>query len=368
MSETDDLARARLTIDLAALADNWRAMARLGAGAETSAVVKADAYGAGLEPAARALAKAGCTTFFVATLAEGEALRAILADASIFVLNGLSPGTAARFAAAALAPVLGSPRELEEWAGFRRGGGSGSAAVQVDTGMNRQGLGAAETAAFAADAGLVEAVAPTLVMSHLACADEPDHAMNRRQLERFETLSAPFAGIRRSLANSAGTMLGPAFRFDLTRPGIALYGSSAVTGGEPLATVVTAEVPIMRVREATAGETVGYGATETLARASRLAVLGAGYADGYHRAAGSSDRQKGADVFIRGRRAPLVGRVSMDLMVADVTDIDGVEAGDFAELFGPNIPIDEVAERAGTIGYELLTDLGRRYRRSYDAR
>jgi alanine racemase len=189
--------------------------------------------------------------------------------------------------------------------------------------------------------------------------------MNRRQRDAFAGLAALFPGATRSLANSAGVMLGSDYQFDLTRPGIALYGARAVFGRPALRPVVTAEALVLRVREAPAGASVGYGATQRLTRPSRLAVLAVGYADGYLRAAGSGDARPGAQVAIRGRKAALVGRVSMDLMVADVTDIPDARRGDWAELFGPAVLIDDVADRAGTIGYELLTDLGRRYARIY---
>jgi alanine racemase len=362
---SDVAAQARLTIDLGALAENWRTLAGLAPAAETGAVVKADAYGIGIEPAVQALAAAGCRTFFVATAAEGETIRPLEPSAPIYVLDGLVPGGTARLAAADLRPVLGSPDEITEWAAARRAGLKTQAAVQIDTGMNRQGLSPDEARALAADRGLVEALRPALLMSHLACADEPEHEMNRRQLAAFSELAALFPGVPRSLANSAGVMLGADYHFDLTRPGIALYGARAVLGRPALKPVVTAEALVLRVREAPAGATVGYGATQRLARPSRLAVLAAGYADGYLRAAGSSNARQGAAVAIRGKKAPLVGRVSMDLMVADVTDVPEARRGDWAELFGPTIMIDDVADRAGTIGYELLTDLGRRYLRAY---
>lgn len=356
---------AHLTIDLAALANNWRAIAALSRSAETSAVVKADAYGIGVAPAVKSLAAAGCRTFFVATVKEGVAVRKIAEGSVIYILDGLPPGMAGDLGRFDLRPVLGSPAEIEEWAAWRADGGETGSAVQVDTGMNRQGLAEDEARALSDDAGLIGRLAPDLIMSHLACADEPGSAMNQAQLDRFRELSTLFPGVARSLANSAGTMLGEEYQFDLTRPGIALYGARASHNRPTLPTVVTAEAPVLRVRDAPAGASVGYGARQTLRRPSRLAVLGVGYADGYIRAAGSSDDKRGASVFIRGQRAPLVGRVSMDLMVADVTEIEGVARGDSAELFGPNILIDDLADAAGTIGYELLTSLGRRYARTY---
>jgi alanine racemase len=240
------------------------------------------------------------------------------------------------------------------------------AAIHVDTGMNRLGLSLHEALTLARDPVLLAAVAPSLVMSHLACSDTPEHPLNLRQLALFREIRSEFPDVPASLANSAGVFLGQQYHFDLIRPGIALYGVGPVAGIEnPMHTVVTAEARVLAIREAEAGETVGYGATETLTRPSRIAILAAGYADGYHRLAGSSDSRKGAHVMIRGEMAPLVGRVSMDLMAADVTDLPRAVRGDWAELFGPNVPIDDVAARAGTIGYELLTGLGRRYARTY---
>jgi alanine racemase len=355
----------RLTVDLGALADNWRELAAMAPDAETSAVVKANGYGIGVEQAAAALRAAGCRAFFVATAAEGERVRPLVGNSPIYLLDGLLPGNEKAIAGSDLRPVLGSPAEIAEWAALRQAGLRADAAIQIDTGMNRQGLSPDEARALASDADLLATIAPVMVMSHLACADEPGHDMNERQRDAFAELASLFPGAKKSLANSAGVMLGPNYHFDLTRPGIALYGARAVIGRAALKPVVTAEAYVLRVRDAAAGETVGYGATQRLTRPSRLATLAVGYADGYHRAAGSSDGSPGASVAIRGEQASLVGRVSMDLMVADVTDITGVTRGDWAELFGRTILIDDVADRAGTIGYELLTDLGRRYRRQY---
>jgi len=367
MLDSDDLACGRVTIDLGALANNWRMLARRADTAATAAVVKGDAYGIGLEPAARALAQAGCQTFFVALADEGLQLRAAVRDAIIYVLDGFLPGGADAFANGRLRPVLSSWPEIEEWAAFRREDGRDlKAAIHVDTGMNRLGLTPGEARRLAQDADLLATIAPDLIMSHLACADTPDHPMNRKQLAAFRAVRVLLPDIPASLSNSAGIFLGPDYHFDLVRPGIALYGGEAVAS-QPSATrpVATLEARILQVREAKSGDTVGYGATETLGRPSRIAVVGAGYADGYHRRAGSSDARPGARAFLRGRYAPLVGRVSMDLIAIDVTEVPGAERGDWVELFGPNISVDEVARNAETIGYELLTGLGRRYARTY---
>jgi alanine racemase len=371
MSDTFDranpaevLAWGRLTIDLGALADNWRTIAtRVGSRERTAAVVKGDGYGIGIAEAGKALAAAGCATFFVATVEEGIALRRALPGAVIYVLGGFWSAAADAFHDNNLRPVLNSIAEIGEWIAARQQGIATGAAVHVDTGMNRLGLTVAEALALGRER--IAALAPTLVMSHLACADTPAHPLNARQLLAFRTVVAAFPGVPASLANSAGVALGADYHFDLVRPGIALYGARPGEALAALKPVATAEARVLMVREMAAGETVGYGATETRGGPARIAILCAGYADGYHRAASSRDGRPGARVFVRGRFAPLIGRVSMDLMAVDVTAIHGVTRGDWAELFGPNVPVDEVAAHAGTIGYELLTGLGRRYARRY---
>jgi alanine racemase len=359
----EKLSGGRLTVDLDALADNWADLARQASSAETAAVVKADAYGIGLEPAASALGRAGCKTFFVALPSEGLRLRDALPGVVIYVLDGLIEGSAKVYAEADLRPVLNSWDEVEEWAAYKDRGIATGSAIHVDTGMNRLGLSLHEAIELARRADLLTAIGPALIMSHLASADSPADPFNLRQLALFSEIRAEFPDLPASLANSAGILLGEDFHFDLVRPGIALYGASPVAA--PLRTVVTAEARVLGVREVDEGEAIGYGASERVKRASRIAVLAAGYADGYHRQAGSSDERKGAQVYIRGRAAPLIGRVSMDLIAADVTEVRAVARGDWAELFGPNVSIDDVARTAGTIGYELLTGLGRRYARRY---
>ncbi len=296
---------------------------------------------------------------------EGRRLRSALPDAVVYVLNGLIGGAEA-YARFDIRPVLGSWPEIEEWAAFRKAGGTTGAAVHVDTGMNRLGLTLHDALDLVRNERLLATLAPDLVISHLACADTPDNPMNRRQLALFREVRALFPDLPASLANSAGVFLGPDYHFDLVRPGIALYGGVAVQGvTNPMRAVATLEARVLSVREAEEGETVGYGATQSFKKPALLATLSVGYADGYHRLAGASDERPGARVWIRGRSAPLVGRVSMDLISVDVTGIPGVARGDWVELFGPHVPVDEVARHAGTIGYELLTNLGRRYQRVY---
>lgn len=369
------LAGGRLTIDLHALAENYRLLQRQAGPAEVAGVVKADGYGLGAARVGAALWAAGCRTFFVALPQEGIALRAALRDADIYVLNGLfGPEAAPAYGAHRLLPVLGSQADIACWEAFGWDDGERvrPCAIHVDTGMNRLGLSPDEARAFAAENALTGAVSPRLLMSHLACGDDPAHPLNRRQLESFQAVREAFPGIDSSLSNSAGTFGGPDFAFDLVRPGIALYGGAPVNGVEnPMRAVVIAEARVVQVRRTKAGETVSYGAHGTLARDATIAVVSVGYADGYHRAgsaAGVPLRQvvvQGAHGFVHGSRVPALGRVTMDLTMFDVTDAGPVAAGDWIELFGDNIPVDEAAAAAGTISYELLTSLGRRYHRHY---
>lgn len=370
------LAGGRLTIDLSALRENYRLLKRQAGTAKVAGVVKADAYGLGANTAGPALWDAGCRTFFVALPEEGIALRKVLPDAGIYVLNGLfGPEAAPAYGRYRLMPVLGSQADVACWEAFGWDGDTPRpCALHVDTGMNRLGLSVEEALSFAADNQLTGAVSPKLLMSHLVCADDPTNAMNRRQLESFQAVGAAFGKIDSSLSNSAGTFMGPDFAFDLVRPGIALYGGAPVGGVvNPMRTVVKAEARIVHVRHARAGETVSYGASHTFTRDSVVAIVSVGYADGYHRAGSGAGVPlrgavpKGAQGAIHGRRVPVCGRITMDLTMFDVTDLglDGVSAGDWIELFGDTIAIDEAAAAAGTISYEMLTSLGRRYHRHY---
>lgn len=356
----------RLTIDLSALKANWKALARRAEPAEAAAVVKADAYGLGIERVVPALAEAGCKTFFVAILSEARRVRMAAPDATIYVLEGLAYGAASVFRDYAVRPVLGSLEEIDHWAGHcRQWGQSLPAAVHVDTGMTRLGLTPAEADALAEDPSHFDHFRLALVMSHLACADTPDHPLNREQLRRFTDLRKRLPDAPASLANSAGTIIGGDFRFDLVRPGVAIYGGRAVGGiPNPMRPVVAVEARVIRIREATAGTPVGYSGAERLMRDSRLAILSAGYADGYLRAGGSADGRPGAEVTINGQAAPVVGRVSMDMIAVDITDFDenAVKTGDYVELLGNRFTVDDLADKAGTIGYEILTNLGRRFR------
>ena len=353
----------RLTIDLGALAANWRRMRDLSGLARCGAAVKADAYGTGADHAAPRLLREGCRDFFVADAGEAARLRPLLPDARIYVLNGAFDGAFAQLLAHDLIPVINSPGQAAFW---RDNAGGRAYALQIDTGMNRLGLTPEEAVAHAEAGG----PAPCLVMSHFACADEPDHPLNARQIKIFAGLKACFPGIEASLANSAGIVLGAEAHHDLTRPGVALYGGAAIEGTGP---VVTAETRVLLIRRAKAGDTVSYGGAHRLTRDSRIAVCGVGYADGFHRAGSGagvplrSVLEQSACGAFAGVRIPVIGKITMDLTLFDVTDLPegAIGAGDWVELMGPAIPVADAAAAAGTISYELLTSLGRRYSRHY---
>jgi alanine racemase len=337
----------QLSIDLGALARNWRALDKVSAGALTAAVVKADAYGVGIEMASKALHAAGARFFFVATPDEGMAVRAAVPDAHIFILYGLYPGAANLYIRQNLMPVLASMTMLEEWlAKCLERNEAYPAAFHFDTGINRAGFR----------------------LNEAALVRERIHEKNRTQLALFGSVMAQFPGIPASLANSAGLMTGRDYHFQMVRPGIALYGGRAVAGRKnPMQPVVTLHVPILQVTEARTGESVGYGATYTLNRNSRLAILGYGYADGFFRSMSGTNARPGGKVFIRGKLCPVIGRISMDLTVVDVTELgsDLPMPGEGAEVLGAHIGVDDQADAGGTIGYEVLTSLKGRYNRIY---
>ncbi|MFT2211603.1 alanine racemase [Rhizobium giardinii] len=369
-----DAASNRLIIDLGALADNWRKMDRLSGKARAAAVLKANAYGIGIEPAAETLYAAGARDFFVANAEEGVALRPLVPDGRIYILAGMWPGNEQLFFDNGLVPIVNSQEQLAFFMSVLSERGDHPCVLHVDTGMNRLGLTASEALALANDPARPASFSPILVMSHLACADDPEHPLNRRQLESFRAVTAAFEGIESSLANSAGVHLGTDFHFDLTRPGIAVYGGEAVNGlANPMKPVVTAQARIIQIRSVRSGETASYGASAQFSRDSRVAIVAIGYADGYHRSvsgAGVTLRQarpSGAFGFLNGHRVAHLGRVTMDLSLFDVTDLPGnaVRPGDYVELFGNNVAVDDVARAGGTIGYEMLTSLGHRYERAY---
>lgn len=363
-------ARAVLTIDLSALRANWRALNSASGSAECAGVIKADAYGLGIEELARALAAEGCRTFFVATLTEARTIRAANPGANIFVLDGLLPGAAPFYTGFDLCPCLSSLDEVREWAAWCDASGRRlRAALHLDTGMHRLGLSRTEVEQLAGpDRGLFEKFDLALVMSHLACADVPSHPMNRAQLELFQAMRARLPAAPASLANSGGVFLGPDYHFDLVRPGIALYGGRALEGRpNPMRWVVRLQARILQVRHVAAGESIGYGATFQATRDSRVATLACGYADGFLRALSSPTGHPGPVGHIGTHPVPVVGRVSMDLITVDVSDVPQREAcrGAWVEVLGARTTIDDLTDRAGTIGYELLTRLGRRVHRVY---
>jgi alanine racemase len=354
-----------LVVDLAALQRNYARLSREAAPAECAAVVKADAYGLGIAHAVPALALAGCRTFFTATLAEARAVRDAAPGASLYVLDGLFPGTAPEFQAIGARPVLGSMEEIREWAAA---GGSGDAALHIDTGMNRLGVKGADHAELIAVRDILAGMSVNLVMSHLACADTPDHPKNAAQLAAFTQIAAQLPPMRRSLANSAGTLLGPDYRFDLVRPGIALYGGNPFAARpNPMEPVIRLYGRIAQIGVAEAGETIGYGAARTLSRRTRYATVATGYADGYFRWLGSTDDHEGATAWLGEYALPILGRVSMDLIVFDVTQVPETLArrGEMIELIGERFTVDDAARCAGTIPYEVLTSLSQRYHRIY---
>ena len=357
-----------LTVDLDAIVANWRKLEKTAVPAECAGVVKANAYGCGAEQVARALAGAGCKTFFVATVEEARVVRAAVPAAAIYALSGFFQNTGDEYAKIDCKPVIGDLNELAEWDVFcRRSGWSGGAAIHIDTGMNRLGLTLTEAQGIiprinAGDHGI------TLVMSHLASAEQLNNPLNARQLTNFREIASLFSGVPASLANSSGIFLGAQFQFDMVRPGAALYGINPTPEADnPMQPVVELKARIVQIRNVEKGETVGYGGTWTARRPTRIAIVAAGYADGYFRAGSANDGTRGAEVVVAGKRCPIAGRVSMDLIAVDITDLEknAARRGHMATLIGEGITVDELAHHFGTIGYEVMTSLGRRFARIY---
>jgi len=353
---------AVLEIDLDAIAENWDTLCRVHPSGPVAAVLKADAYGLGAVPVAHRLFAAGCRHVFTAHLTEAQAIRPVLPGAMLAVLNGLWPGDAPAYANADIAPVLGSLAEIEEWAAFARTLGRPlPALLHVDTGMNRLGLSPAEVDTLAAEPCRLDGIRLLFIMTHLVSAETPGDSVNATQRDRFAEACARLPAAPRSLANSSGCFLGPQFGSDLARPGAALFGVNPTPGRpNPMRATVRLRARILQVRDVPPGGRVGYNGVWTAQRPSRIATVSVGYADGYPRvltnhAAACFDEQA----------VPLVGRVSMDLSTFDITDAPGAVMGSWLDLIGPGMPVDEVARRAGTNGYEILTQLGARYRRVY---
>jgi alanine racemase len=301
---------------------------------------------------------------------EGRAVREVQPGATIYVLDGLLPGAEAYYAGFDLRPVLASLAEVRDWAAYCRARGRRmAAAVHIDTGLNRLGMPEAELDQLAASPDLLAAFENTLVVSHLACADHPDDPMNERQRLRFEQLRAKLPPAPASLANSGGTFLGAPYHFDLVRPGIALYGGRAHEGKpNPMQTVVRLAAKILQVREVGPGASIGYGATYKVQQPSRIATIAVGYADGFLRALSVSTGEAGPIGYIGDYPVPIVGRVSMDFITADVTNVppELARRGAWVEVMGPRVTVDDLTDRAGTIGYELLSRLGQRVYRVYE--
>lgn len=360
--ENRALGQATLTIDLGALAENWRQLAERAKSAECAAVVKANGYGLGIEPVSRALLAAGCETFFVAHLMEGEILRRLAPDARIFVLNGLAPGASKLFVRSALMPVLGSLPEIAEWVDFcHRDSALHPAGIHIDTGMNRLGLSRHDLP-YAREA--MASFTPALAMSHFVSSEDFSAPRNHRQIEHFFEARAQLPPLPASLCNSSGMFLEEAPLLDLVRPGYALYGGNPTPGSDnPMRRVVGLTAAVLQVRDIQAGDTAGYNARWTAPSRRKLATINIGYADGFLRS--GSAGEIGVTVFAGGVFCPVVGRISMDLSIIDISEAQPLSRGDRVEILGPHISVDDLATEAGTIGYEILTGLGKRYARKY---
>jgi alanine racemase len=361
---TEARAGAILDVDLAAIVANWQLLRDRHPSGAVAGVVKADAYGLGAQAVVPALQNAGCRHFFVASLDEALALRPLLPDTMLAVLNGVFPGTEPDYLAHDITPVPGSLAELDAWTALaRRMDRRLPAILHIDTGMARLGLSPAELATLRADPHRLDSLALRYVMSHLVSSELPDDPLNEAQRVRFHAACAGLPPARRSLANSSGVFLGSAFGSDLARPGAALYGINPTPAlPNPMRLPVRLRVRILSVRDIGPGDTVGYNASWAARRPSRIATAAIGYADGWLRA----QSNRGAAIF-DGCPVPLVGRVSMDLTTFDVTDHPRLQPGAWLELIGPARTPDDVAAAAGTNGYEILTSLGRRFHRIYRA-
>lgn len=361
---------ATLTIDLGALVSNWRALSGLAGTGHAGAVVKADAYGIGIEPAVSALAQGGCDTFFVAHVSEGIRARTVAPDATVYVLNGLLPGTCDAYAAHRLSPVLGSHDELLEWAGFRQGGAAvAHAALHVDTAMNRLGLWQGEGLSLARERkDTIEAAGIGLVMTHFASSEDAGDPANARQIAAFSHIVEALPGIPASIKNSSGHFLKDCPSYQVTRPGYALYGGNPTpTQPNPMKPVVGLTARIIQLRDVEAGTQVGYNGRWTAKGKRRLATICLGYADGYPRNASAPEGTAGGFALVDGVSCPFVGTVSMDLVIVDVTEAPpaACKRGAAVTLIGGSLDLESVGASAKTIGYEILTNLGRRYARRY---
>jgi alanine racemase len=356
---------SRLSIDLDAIARNYLYLVKkIKTGADCAAVVKADSYGLGAAEISKELFRQGCRHFFVATPDEAAQLKKALPvadapgkDLSIYILSGMQGAAASDIAAEVFVPVLNNPEDIELWSA------RGPCVIHMDTGMNRLGLSARETGGLAENRSMLQKMDIRYVMSHLACADEPAHPKNAEQLQLFKNLTASLGRpFRYSLANSAGIFLGLDYHFDLVRPGAAIYGINVMEEATTsMQAVARFESRILQIREIEGVATVGYGASHAISPPAKTATISVGYADGYFR----HFESRGA-VYIQGMRCPVIGRISMDYIVADVSALKTpARVGDWAEIIGPHQAVDDVARQAGTIGYEVFTAIGARVKRFY---
>lgn len=370
-SPSDDPSRragAILTIDLGAIAANWRGLRDAGRAdgrpIDCAAVLKADAYGTGAAVVGPRLAAEGCRHFFVAHIDEGIALRRVLPTHPIYVLNGLLAGTEGDFVEHGLTPVLNYLGQLNAWrAAAQRFNQALDAVIHLDTGLNRLGFTPDDAQVLINERGRLRGLRLALFMSHLVASEEPANPINGEQLSRFRGFVRAMPGAPASLANSSGIFLGPDYHFDLLRPGAALYGINPLPGqANPMLPTVTLQSRILQVRQVDALQTVGYGGAWRAARPTRVATIGLGYADGFFRAL-----MNRSVVHLGGHPVPVIGRISMDLVTIDVTEVPEAEAqpGAAVEVLGPHLSPDDLAERARTNGYEIMTALGRRYHRVY---
>lgn len=358
-------ASGHLTIDLGALRDNYLALAAMAPASQTAAVVKADAYGLGADMVSQTLFDAGCRHFFVAHIDEALALRLRLpAQARIFVLNGLQPGNETSCAAMAITPVLNSLEQIAQWAVHAKTlGRKLAAAVQIDTGMCRLGLSPEELETLISQPQLLDGIDIAFVMSHLACADEPGHACNAAQLSAMRQATIALPDVPVCFSNSGGIFLGREYHNDMLRPGIALYGGApSADRPNPMKPVVRLDLAVIQTRTVPAGSLVGYGGSFEASGSTRLATIAAGYADGLPR----SLSNRGA-AWYDGVRLPIAGRVSMDSIILNISALpEGtLTQGSFVQMIGPEQTLEDIADDAGTIAYEILTGFGRRYRRTY---
>ena len=358
----ENIAGGILKIDLNAIQRNYQILMNQLNGVPLAAVVKADGYGLGAEQICRVLWHVGCDVFFVAHINEGITLRSVLPDAEIHILNGLFPDALEVYHEHLLIPVLGSLSDLNTWKTFCYKKPL-PCDIHVDTGMLRLGLTPAELSVLQGQPNILDGLKVRFIMSHLASADDVKSELNSAQLDAFKRARTTLPMGQACFANSSGIFLGPEYHFDIARPGVALYGLNPTPSEiNPMEPVVTLIGRILQIRDAQPGETVGYNATHNVRNRSKIATVSVGYADGYLRSLSNK-----ASGMIDGNSVPLVGRVSMDLITFDVTAVPEPrrQPGQFIELIGKNNPIDEIAQSAGTIGYEILTNLGRRYNRIY---